>query len=54
MDERLNVIVVVQAPFRDQVLQLIQWSAAKDLLLAAAREDSGNDSDPDAWRRALP
>jgi hypothetical protein len=46
LDERLNDIVVVQATFRDQVIQLIQWAEAKgktkDLLLAAVKEVPGN------------
>jgi hypothetical protein len=46
LDERLNDIVVVQATFRAQVTQLIQWAEArgktKDLLLAAVQEVPGN------------
>jgi hypothetical protein len=46
LEERLNDIVVVQAPFRAQVMQLIQWAEAKgktkDLLVAAVQEVPGN------------
>jgi V8-like Glu-specific endopeptidase len=46
LEERLNDIVVQQANFRDQVIQLIQWAEAKgktkDLLLAAVKEVPGN------------
>jgi hypothetical protein len=46
LDERLNNIVVQQATFPAQILQLIEWSEAKgktkDLLLAAVKEVPGN------------
>jgi hypothetical protein len=46
LDERLNDIVVQQATFPAQIVQLIEWAEAKgktkNLLLAAAREVPGN------------
>jgi V8-like Glu-specific endopeptidase len=46
LEHDLNQIVVQQANFRDQVMQLIQWAEANgrtmELLLAAAREVPGN------------
>jgi V8-like Glu-specific endopeptidase len=47
LDEHLNQIVVVQAPFGLQVTQLIQWAEAqgktRELILAARNEVPGND-----------